>query len=464
MRLSTNLQQFRTRDLRVVLISENCTCDRCGVLQDENKQVKVPNFTTDDNETVMLVTSDNENICDDCADNYTACVDCGDIVEKDDAYYYNGDTICESCYNDYYFTCEECGEIVHEDDSIYIEDKDMWVCRECAEDTYYYCEECGKWYSYEGGCTDNNDKFICYDCSDRYGLAICEECGEWTDSPCYSENDDAYYCPNCYEDKNNNGEEHDYYYKPSPIFQHTGKIDTSKQLYFGVELEVESSNYEKITDQNTVSNYLEWCYMKHDGSLSNTGFEIVSHPMTMDFINDKKDVYDDCFYDLRNNGCTSHDNGDCGLHVHVNRDYLGMSDEEQETTIVKILYLFEKYWDKIVTFSRRTSSQLSSWANRNTDTNGDTEEIRKEIKCYDKQGGYRYRAINLANENTIEFRVFRGTLKLNTFYATIQFVSNVVNLAKDSNIEQLQDLTFRDILKANNYEELKEYAKERGLL
>ena len=47
------------------------------------------------------------------------------------------------------------------------------------------------------------------------------------------------------------------------------------------------------------------------------------------------------------------------------------------------------------------------------------EEILKEAK-HGANG--RYACINLINTDTIEFRVFRGTLKYNTVITTLQFV------------------------------------------
>ena len=37
----------------------------------------------------------------------------------------------------------------------------------------------------------------------------------------------------------------------------------------------------------------------------------------------------------------------------------------------------------------------------------------------------RYTCVNLTNFDTIEFRLFRGTLKLNTFLATLQMVDRI---------------------------------------
>ena len=77
----------------------------------------------------------------------------------------------------------------------------------------------------------------------------------------------------------------------------------------------------------------------------------------------------------------------------------------------------------IVPFSRRNIETMERWAAKPSLSCMETEtenEIMDKVKWYKSDG--RYKAINLQNDNTIEFRLFRGTLKLNTFIASLQFV------------------------------------------
>ena len=95
----------------------------------------------------------------------------------------------------------------------------------------------------------------------------------------------------------------------------------------------------------------EHIYCKHDGSLDD-GFEIVSHPATLEYHTNTipwKKILDEAL----EMGYYSHNSGTCGLHVHINRAALGERVEEQENTIARIVYFFEKFWDKILRFSRR---------------------------------------------------------------------------------------------------------------
>jgi hypothetical protein len=58
----------------------------------------------------------------------------------------------------------------------------------------------------------------------------------------------------------------------------------------------------------------------------------------------------------------------------------------------------------------------------------------------------RYYAVNLTNRNTIEFRMFRGTMNIETFFATMELVDNIVKLCKDKTTNEIQTMNFEDLL------------------
>jgi len=72
-------------------------------------------------------------------------------------------------------------------------------------------------------------------------------------------------------------------------------------------------------------------------------------------------------------------------------------------------------------FSRRTEENMSRWASRY----GIMTTAKATYKnAKDRQMG-RYVAVNLENYNTIEFRIFRGTLNYKTFIATLQLIDEI---------------------------------------
>jgi len=152
-----------------------------------------------------------------------------------------------------------------------------------------------------------------------------------------------------------------------------------------------------------------------DGSLSSSGFEIVSHPASLDYHTNKlgwKELMDVCL----DNDYRSHDTETCGLHIHLSRTFLGNNEIEQELNTAKLIILFDRFWTShIIPFSRRNVETITRWADKpslecvNTETEN---EIVDKVKKYKSLG--RYKAINLQNSETIEFRLFRGTLNFNT--------------------------------------------------
>ena len=74
----------------------------------------------------------------------------------------------------------------------------------------------------------------------------------------------------------------------------------------------------------------------------------VTHPMTLDYhINQMP--WRSILNKAVAKGYLSHQAGTCGLHVHISRNALGANYEEQEATIAKILYFYEKFWNEILT-------------------------------------------------------------------------------------------------------------------
>ena len=74
--------------------------------------------------------------------------------------------------------------------------------------------------------------------------------------------------------------------------------------------------------------------------------------------------------------------------------------------------------------------------------------------------------MNLTNYDTIEFRIFRGTLKTNTLIATLEFVEELCSVAVSHSDEGMAELTWTEFvsrLSPDQYPELIQYLKERRL-
>lgn len=366
---------------------------------------------------------DGKTVCNTCMEEKTVFCDCcGRLTLEQNAHDIDGDLICDNCLMNNYFTCDCCGELLHRNFRNWT--RNGAVCDCCADVYYINCTECGE--------------------------LIPENESMWDEAS------EQYLCDSCYDERRNRAI-HDYYYKPVPMF-----YGCNDSLYMGIELEVDKGgengeNAEKLLDIVNATD--EHVYIKHDGSL-NDGFEIVSHPATLNY-----HTHDIAWAELmeksRAMGYRSHDTNTCGLHVHVSRKALGETWEEREETTAKILYFIENNWDNVVKFTRRNSDNLARWACRYgvEATPKDTYEKAKD--CDD-----RYQCVNLLNDNTIEFRIFRGTLKHSTFIATLQFVHALCNMCKnctDEDIINANWVTFLNDIPPRKYPELVEYLKIRGL-
>ena len=350
------------------------------------------------------------------------CEHCGESFPMSEVHYVGDAQICESCADEETVICSHCGERVWRDDNA--GDEDTPLCQRCYDENYTTCSRCG-------AIIRNDDAHYAH------------------------EDDDEPLCASCYASRRCSSGIRDYYYKPEPIFH------GDAPRYMGVELEVDGAgeygeNAERILDIGNADGELVYC--KHDGSL-NSGFEIVSHPCSLDY---HLNVFPwpDILREAREMGYTSHQAGTCGLHIHVSREAFGSNAEEQDACIARVLYFFEKHWGELLKFSRRTRRQLEQWANRYG-----LKEHPKEILDNAKAGNYRnrYTCVNLTNTDTVEFRMFRGTLKLNTFRATLQFVNRVCDAALSLSDDEMKNLSWTNFVSDCESPELVQYLKERRL-
>lgn len=251
-----------------------------------------------------------------------------------------------------------------------------------------------------------------------------------------------------------------YNYMPKKFHFHSIENENTDQLYLGVELEVDDGG-EDESKAKAVCDILncddENIYCKRDGSLLN-GFEIVTHPCTFEYHKHMK--YEETFEFLTSNKYRSHDTKTCGMHVHINRSYFGFKKLEIDLNISKLLYLFEKYWDKIEQIARRPSNH---YARRfMLEDNESPIDLYAKSKASDKYG-----AINLQHKDTVEIRIFRGTLNYNTFISTLEFVCVMARIAKETDIYEVQFVTWNNIsnmfsVKLSTYVSEREKVKING--
>ena len=350
-------------------------------------------------------------------ENKHVCERCGNVIDTDDYEEFNGQILCSDCMEEHTTICNCCDERIWNEDTY--SDEYTSVCSYCYDRYYTRCYGC--------------ECLLHYD--DAYRL------------------NDEYYCEDCYDEERSKFRYiHDYGYKPEPIFY------GDSHRYFGVELEIDEAgrdnNYaQELIDIANMRD--EHIYIKSDGSLYD-GMEIVSHPMTLEY---HKDF---CWEDIMHHavflGYRSHQTSTCGLHIHVNRDSFSDSYEMQEEVISRILYFVEQHWNEMLKFSRRTEYNMNRWAARYG-----YENSPKAILDKAKKNCGRYVAVNLCNYHTIEFRLFRGTLKYNTLIATLELVNRICEVACLTTDEGIAKLSWSEFVAGIKEPELIQYLKERNL-
>ncbi len=355
------------------------------------------------------------------------------------------------------FICCHCGGEFPMEQRTTFQDEDF--CPDCLSDLTRVCSDCGTRFW-----TDNDMGYdghpLCSHCYNQH-YTTCDCCGSTISlSNAYYEDDDEDQeyplCLTCFRRRSNGKVIHDYHYRPDPIFYGEGP------RWFGVELEMDGAGESHYNAEILLSavntDGEELLYFKRDGSL-NEGLEAVTHPMSLDFhMHDMP--WQRLLEEAKRLGYCSHQTNTCGLHVHVSRDAFGETSAEQDAVIARILYFIEKHWAELLRFSRRTPRSLERWAARYG-----YKDQPKDILDHAKKGpSGRYACLNLTNEDTIEFRIFRGTLKLNTLLATLQLVDRVCNVALCMSDDELKSMSWSTFVTGCDQQEaLVQYLKERRL-
>jgi hypothetical protein len=252
---------------------------------------------------------------------------------------------------------------------------------------------------------------------------------------CYEEN--VYWCDDCDESywsddghDCDNGTIKAWDYKPEPVFfKHRTESDPA--YYLGLELEVENTRENYDTDEvaeSIQSKHLgSRAYLKHDGSIAN-GFEIVTHPHTLEAMRSEFDW--SVLETLREDGFRSWNasNSSCGIHVHVSRSAFGgtqrrrVADHKRDAHMLRFMKLIYDNQRQVERLAGRSSNRWANFA--------DKGQLVSKVKHGNQENG-RYSAVNTDNYNTLEVRVFKGSLKKERVLSALEFVSASVEYTRD---------------------------------
>ena len=384
------------------------------------------------------------------------CYECGEeLLEA--VYHIGGDEyVCEDCRDSYYMYCEDCEEWVHEDDMVAVDrhsrSETFYVCEDCSND-YYTCDHCGQLYSEYDIAINTLTWTLCDSCYSDYFFqcAGCDEVEHVNNGELVG---DYYYCVSCAE------------YQRDPILPYSTKPDPvffGGNSGYGLELEIDDGNYRQAAARDIQAAGEDHIYIKEDGSLSDMGMEIVTHPASLDYHINNFPWTEIC-ETASSYGYRSHDTDTCGLHIHASRSLFGNTQMEQDLTIAKIILLIDRWYDShIVQFARRNINKMRHWAGK---PNAGIKPEDNDVQAVDKSkktATDRYKAVNLCNRHTVELRFFRGTLKPTTILASIQWVDTLIRYCRETPLKDLFNVTWEEIFCNTGHSELTEYLKQRNL-
>lgn len=252
---------------------------------------------------------------------------------------------------------------------------------------------------------------------------------------------------------------HQFNYIPKYIKHFMPGESEDTTLLLGVEIEVGGNN--NISSDNDKNSTVKKCiqimngsdsdeenliYSTHDSTVQ---IEFDTMPCSLEFHKNKMN-YREMFEYLDKEGYKGHDCETAGLHIHANRSYLGKSRISQELVISKILYILEKFNDEICVIARR-DNDYSEFA-------GEKQNEDSIVELYGKYKDKGKRAaLNLQHKDTIEFRMFKSTLKYETFILTLEFVKDIIDYAKSVDIEEIELAKWSDLMNCFSSELRKYY-------
>ena len=341
-------------------------------------------------------------------------------------------------FDEYVYTCDDCGHIDLEDNGREPYNGDHnWVCRDCLSDHYSYSNHVDCW-------VHNDDD-------------------NWSE-----------YFPD--DDDDNDDDEDDVIggrHSGKRILRHIpSSFDSRKpQVFLGMELEVEIKDgysrirkaeelYEAIQYHQVSDKAHRYIHIEEDGSLSN-GFEMVTGWTGLDVHREKLR-----FFQAPWQGVRSHDTRTCGLHVHVSKADMTMFHGAK-----LVMFIHDSGNQKLIrAIARRDNASYAqiknkkssySWL-RNAKRN---HSLSEKLRCLNEE---RHEALNFHNEKTVEFRLFKGTLRYETQMACLEFAYMSWFFCRDTGVGSLTtDEFIKYVCKPDNRGDtkfLRRYLKEKGFV
>lgn len=300
----------------------------------------------------------------------------------------------------------------------------------------FMCEDCCKYFFSEAEYHNvQNDYGVCDSCVGNY---------HWSDYHEYYTSDPDYDEDRVYE---NIGDRHSSKHELTRI---PSLYDQRKpRVLLGLELEMEiSDNYDLDDRAGLLLNSVNPCYAgentytyalcEEDCSIDR-GFEMVTGYTGLDV-----HAHQLKFFKERFKGATSHNTSTCGLHVHICK-----SDMTTLHASKMVLFINDPAnHDLVYALARRDESGYCKIYDKKSDKSWIKNALlrtkrKDQIQSLNPD---RYEALNFQNEKTVEFRLFKGTLKYETIMSCLEFTFATWHFCREASTNQLTTAGFLDFI------------------
>lgn len=309
------------------------------------------------------------------------------------------------------------------------------------------CSSCKKWFAGKGThcpwCLKNTSG--------------CLGCGRWITNDIRLEH--GGYCPPCFGVNVITGystrTEKRIGFYPSP---------PEDEPYFGIEIEVQARDSKRNEVSVSVGARallkaapIDWLLLKHDASLGEQAFEIVSAPASLsthrkqwEFLKEFKARK----YNLRSFGQKA-----CGTHVHFSR-YVYKKVRKEEIIygrvgkrhVVTTDWVQEPYVSNLtlgkMSFFITHNQEFTRWiAQRTSGRYNGYDQPNRPSQVPTSRGG-----LYVGNDNTIELRIFAGNLRYEAVMKNLEFAAALVGFCKNASLQHLAPKFFFDFVEGRRYE------------
>jgi len=298
----------------------------------------------------------------------------------------------------------------------------------------------------------NNSRHLCYNCIDNHGVDFCRNCSDLTSHPHYADVTGYNYCEECYTDifgycdecdnlyynsdmidmvcNGCNGENSErnirgYHDNPPYKYHHNSTYSDSPlkgEYYLGLEVELEGAR--AIIAENIGAFPSLWAC---DDSSVRNGAEIISHPATLNALNNGNVINWDNWTRLIHNQVPNqnqyHNNG---IHVHVSRTaFHNAKGSRSAAHMYKFLMFIQKHESAMQYLAGRENNSYAAW-------DGPRDILSRKKEAESKEDyTERYRPVNTNPRDTIEIRFFDGRSDPKFIRKSYQIVAAIVEFTRN---------------------------------